>query len=217
MPRRKLNIGLAPIMAGAAAGAVSDQDDDDITTRVLDATAELLIAYGLRRWTIDDVADRAGLGRTSVYRKFEGRDELVHAVLSRELRQTLVAIEAASAPYRRLEDKIVEGGFVALRALRGSVVEHLLHSDPATFLPFLTTGAGPLITLARNILVQQLRVARPGIDEQHAAEMAELAARMGLSFILTPDTILPVDDEDAARESLRRLLRPLLLPVRRSA
>jgi hypothetical protein len=51
--------------------------------------------------------------------------------------------------------------------------------------------------------------------------LAEVAARLGLSFILTRDTVFPIDDADALRASLHRLLRPILAPIlktrRRSA
>jgi AcrR family transcriptional regulator len=187
--------------------------DDDVTTRILDATAELLGAYGLRRWTIDDVAERSGVGRTTVYRTFDGRDALVHAVLARELTQTLAAIEVGVAGYDDLEDRLVEGGLIALAALRESLVERLLHSDPATFLPFLTTGAGPLLLLARTAMVAGLRAAAPEMDPHRAAEVAEVAARLGLSFILTRDTVFPIDDPDATRAAVRRLLRPLFAGV----
>ncbi len=51
------------------------------------------------------------------------------------------------------------------------------------------------------------------MEPEHAAELAEIAARMGLSFILTRDTVFRVEDEDALRDSLRRLLRPVLAPL----
>ena len=183
---------------------------DDFTIRILDATAELLSTYGLRRWTIDDVAERSGVGRTTVYRTFAARDDLVHAVLARELQQTLASIDAGIRDHDTLEDKVLEGGLIALAALRESLVERLLHSDPATFLPFLTTAAGPLVALAREALVGALREVAPDIDRQRAAELAEIAARLGLSFILTRDSVFAIDDEAAARESLRRVLRPHL-------
>jgi AcrR family transcriptional regulator len=205
MPRRRPTIGLAPLVAGMAVDAAGAAD-------VLDAAEELLASYGLRRWSMDDVADRAGVGRTSVYRLFDSRDALVHAVLARELRRTFSAIEAATAEHEDLEDKVVEAGLVAVRALRASVVERLLHSDPATFLPFLTTGAGPLLAIARTHLLAGARAW--GIPLDPAA--AEIAARLGLSFILTRETVVPVDDEDLARETMHRLVRPLLaaLPAR---
>jgi AcrR family transcriptional regulator len=204
--RRKLSISVVPIVVGA----VQPDAGDEITDAVLDATAELLTSYGLRRWTIDDVAELAGVGRTSVYRKFAGRDELVQAVLARELRQTLANVNLASADKPDPEDKVVEAALVALQALRSSLVERLLQSDPATFLPFLTTGAGPLLAIARQMLVTQALAANPTIDPQHTAELAEVAARLALSFILTRETVFPVDDQARAEQSIRRLIRPLL-------
>jgi AcrR family transcriptional regulator len=203
--RQRATVALAGIVASV--GAV---DDDDTTTRILDATSTLLAEYGLRRWSVDDVALLAGVGRTTVYRKFPGRDDLTHAVLARELRWTLAAIAASSRGHGRLEDQIVAGAVAALSALRSSLVERLLRSDPATFLPFLTTGAAPLVALARDTLAAQLCASRPSIDRQRARELAEVAVRLGLSFILTRDTTIPIDDEDALRESVRRIVRPVL-------
>jgi AcrR family transcriptional regulator len=207
--RRKITIGLRPIVASLATGATGDP----VTERILDATAGLLATYGLRRWTIDDVADRAGIGRTSVYRAFPGREELVHAVLARELRETIDKIRTVAADHGNIEDRIVEGTLAGIVALRGSLVEHLLQSDPATILPFLTTDAGPLIALARELLANQARAASPALDDHQAGELAEIVARLGLSFILTRSTVFPVDDAEALRASLHRVLRPVLSPL----
>jgi AcrR family transcriptional regulator len=210
VPRRKVTIGLIPITnLLTAAGSERDPTHD----RVLDAAAELMAAYGLKRWSIEDVAERAEIGRTSVYRAFATRDDLVHAVLARELRQTLDAVRAAGNRHTRLEDQVIEGAMTALAALRDSLVEKLLLSDPDTFLPFLTTRAGPLIALARQVIVESIRSAGLSVDDQQTAEAAEVAARLGLSFILTRETVFPADDADSLRESLRRLLGPVLAPL----
>jgi TetR/AcrR family transcriptional regulator, repressor for uid operon len=203
--RRKLSLDLVPVMAGVARPV-----DDDGATSVLDATADHLRRYGLGRWSIDDVADAAGVGRTSVYRWFGSREELVHAVLARELRVTLLAVAEATAGVEQLEDQAVEAALVCFGALDGSVVDHLLRTDPAAVLPLLTTGAGPLIALARLTLAPQL-LARGAVREPAQAEvLAETLARLGLSFVLTRDTVVPVDDPEALRAAVRAVLRPLL-------
>jgi hypothetical protein len=88
-----------------------------------------------------------------------------------------------------------------------------LRSDPSTILPFLTTKAGPLIAITRQFLVAQARAVGAAISNEHAEELAEIAARLGLSFVLTRETVFPVEDEDALRASLRRVLRPVLSPL----
>ena len=208
MARRKLTLALAPIVS-----AVGEPVDDDLAVAALDAAADHLRRIGLAGWTVEDVADAAGVGRTSVYRWFGSRDDLVHAVLARELRETLLAVGAATAAVDRFEDKAVEAALVCLESLDGSVVDHLVRTDPSAVLPLLTTGAAPLIALARAALVPSLLAAGVARDPEHAAIVAESLARLGLSFVLTRDTIVPVHDADALRAAIQALIGPLLRPA----
>jgi AcrR family transcriptional regulator len=206
MPRRKITVELEPMLGAFAAVSVAGSPEE----RILDAAGHLMRTYGLKRWSMEDVAEHAAIGRTSVYRAFSTRDELVHAVLARELRTTIDRIIAAAAKSESVEDGIIEGALAGLAVLRSSLVEQLLQTDPSTILPFLTTKAGPLIAMTRRFLVAQAGVAGVPISEEHAEQLAEIAARLGLSFVLTRDTIFPVEDEAALRESLRRVLRPIV-------
>lgn len=209
MARRKLTLELAGIVA-----AVGQPIDDELAVDVLDAAADHLRRFGLARWSVDDVADAAGVGRTSVYRWFGSRDELVHAVLARELRMTLLAVGTATAAVERFEDKAVEAALVCLDSLKGSVVDHLLQHDPQAVLPLLTTGAGPLIELTRAALAPHLLAAGVAADADQADMLAETLARLGLSFVLTRDTVVPVDDPQALRAAMAALITPLLRTAR---
>jgi AcrR family transcriptional regulator len=209
MSRRKVTVELEPMLGAFAVVSVAGSPED----RILDAAAHLMRTYGLKRWSMEDVAERAAIGRTSVYRAFSTRDELVHAVLARELRATIGHINAAAAASSSVEDGIIEGALAGLAALRSSLVEQLLRTDPSTILPFLTTKAGPLIALTRQLLVAQARAAGASITAEHAEELAEIVARLGLSFVLTRETVFPIDDEEEFRASLRRMLRPVLSPL----
>lgn len=207
MARRKLSLALGPIVAG-----VGQAVDDDAAVSVLDAAADHLRRSGLGQWSVDDVADAAGVGRTSVYRWFGARDDLVHAVLARELRLTLLAVGAAAEAVDPFEENAVEAALVCLESLDDSVVDHLLHHDPQAALPLLTTGAGPLIALARSSLAPLLLDAGVAHDPTQAAVAAESLARLGLSFILTRDTVVPVDDPEALRSAVAALVGPLVRP-----
>ncbi|WP_125078974.1 TetR/AcrR family transcriptional regulator [Mycobacterium sp. P7213] len=57
---------------------------DPATTAILDAAVVEFEQHGFRRVALDDVARRAGVSRTTIYRRFAGRDELVAAVIDRE-------------------------------------------------------------------------------------------------------------------------------------
>ncbi len=52
--------------------------------RILDAAGELLLAFGYRRVTVDDVARRAGIGKGTIYLHWSSKLELFATVLMRE-------------------------------------------------------------------------------------------------------------------------------------
>lgn len=63
---------------------VSDATGSESTRRILDAALVEFERHGFRRVALDDVARRAGVSRTTIYRRFANRDELVAAVIERE-------------------------------------------------------------------------------------------------------------------------------------
>lgn len=70
---------------------------DEREQRLLDAAAELILRWGVKRVTIDEVARRAGIGKGTVYLHFESRARLLGSVLMRESRaitdEVITAIE----------------------------------------------------------------------------------------------------------------------------
>lgn len=209
MARRIPTIGLEPILAELAAGSSEDEIDD----AVLAATMQLLTTRGLRHWSIDDVADAAGIGRTSVYRRFGSRDVLVHASLGRDLRQFFSSISEQVAVHERTEDRVVEGLLAGLAIARDGVLIRLARSDPATFLPLLTTEAGPLVDVATTVLTD-LAVIDGATDRLQASLVAETLVRLAISFLFTPGPGFLPDDPAAARSSLHAIVDPLVASVR---
>jgi AcrR family transcriptional regulator len=205
--RRRASVDLGAVVAALGAPAVVDEQGG----RILDAAESLLRSAGLRAWAVEDVAATSGVARSTVYRLFGGRDELVHAVLARELRSVLDAVAAAVDGGTGLEDKAVAAIAVCLGSLEGSVVDALLRLDPATFLPYLTTGAGPLVALAREAIAT---IVEADSGRRPPAAMAEVCARMGLSYVLTRETVLPVGDPEALRREVRQAIGPMVAALR---
>jgi AcrR family transcriptional regulator len=66
--------------------------------RILDAAAELLLRWGYKRVTIEDVAKHAGIGKGTVYLHFKSRAWLFGCVLMRE---SLDLVDELTAAIRR--------------------------------------------------------------------------------------------------------------------
>lgn len=205
MTRRAPEIRLEPLV-----GAVVEGDsDDDLTEAILDAASEVLAGGGLRGCTVEEVAARARVGRTTIYRRFEGRDDLVHAVLAREVRRTFASVSAAVAHLDRAEDRLVEGILAALAAARRSPLVELVRTEPE-LLRLVTVGSGPLIGVAVSFLVEEGERSHGRMPTDRDRHTAEMLIRFGVSLLLSPQGTLPLDDPDAARAALHTLLDPLL-------
>ncbi|MEV0378607.1 TetR family transcriptional regulator [Nonomuraea sp. NPDC050643] len=174
---------------------------DDSLDRILDAAYAGLLEQGLRRLTMDEVARRAGLSRVTVYRRFARKGDLIQAVILRELRRFLRAFEQALAPLPTRADQVAEGFAITLRLVRGHpLLSRLIATEPGTILPLLTVEAGAYLTVARDYLTAHVG----------DAEVAETFVRVALSFVLVPDSAIPLRNDDDARAYAHRHLVPLL-------
>lgn len=67
--------------AGDNPAAVADQAPETRRIRIIEASIACLHDYGFAKVTMEDVAQRAGLARISVYREFGSREALIRAVI----------------------------------------------------------------------------------------------------------------------------------------
>ncbi|MHB1138248.1 MAG: TetR/AcrR family transcriptional regulator [Microthrixaceae bacterium] len=209
--RRAPKLDLAPIL-----GALAEPTEDETTTRILDATVEVLVVGGLRRCTVEEIAETAGVGRTTIYRRFDGRERLVHAVLARELRSLFDAVTASVQHLDAVQDQVADGFLSVIEAAHRSPVVSLLRSEP-DLLMFLISDAGPVLDLVTGLMAEQLRISvrRAGggeIDLVAARHGAEIVFRLAVSFVLMPSSSLPLLDRDAASAAVHQLFDPLLAP-----
>lgn len=163
---------------------------------MLDAASTLMATYGVRRVTLQDVADEAGVSRQTVYRYFGDRDGLFVAVVERQRDQFLADVVAASDAGAGADgDADVRSSIGALiaetlrLATTHPVLSRLRSSDPDLFLPLLASSSGIVRPVAVPVLVDAL--ARHGIEI--ADDTADAVVRMLLSYVIDPTDDDPND------------------------
>jgi AcrR family transcriptional regulator len=193
-----------------ARAMAADAGADAIATRILDAALEQFSGFGFARSTVEDVA------RVTLYRRFAGKDALIEAVLMRECRRCLVALDEAVSALPSIEQRIVEGFRFALEFARGHpLVGGLLRVEPQVVLPFMTVHAGPATAAVRGYLAMHLRRARDAgeltaVDD--VEPIAELMVRVVVSFVISPYSCIPLESDADARAFAQRYLVPLVGP-----
>ncbi|MCD0449305.1 TetR/AcrR family transcriptional regulator [Actinocorallia sp. API 0066] len=191
-------------------------EPDEQTERILDAALAQFTDFGLRRSSMEDVARRSGLARSTVYRRFTGKDVLLEAVLHREVQRFYRGLTAVRESETTRAGQVVESGAFCLLFLRGhGLLRRLVDTEPESILPQLTVHSDALVELARSILSLMLRHELYGAQSPPAEVasriegLAEVTVRLTLSFVLNDRGVIPLETEDDARELSRRYVLPL--------
>lgn len=205
--RRTVDIDVGDVLRDAATG----DEGDEISTRILDAASELFQSHGIRRCSVEDIAEHSGLGRTTIYRRFDGRNQIIQAVLARECHRFFTSILASTSHLDRFQDVVVEGFLTGMRAAETSILSGLVREE-GDLLRLLTVDAAPVIVAGRSFLVAAFGPVASPQDRAQLDAVAELLVRLAISVMLSDDTALPLSGPGAS-EAMHRLLDPLLDPL----
>jgi AcrR family transcriptional regulator len=109
---------------------------------VLDATRDCVLAVGVRRTTLTDVARRAGVSRMTIYRRWPDVQTLVADLMTREWADVVsrVAPPQDGSPVRPQAISALVAGVAELRA--HPLFHKILEVDPEVLLPYILERRG---------------------------------------------------------------------------
>jgi TetR/AcrR family transcriptional regulator, repressor for uid operon len=203
-------IELDGLLQGVQAAATDEWDE--YAERVLAAAEQQYSEFGLRRTSMDRIAEAAGVSRITLYRRFANREALLAAVVVRAFRQFIAEFDAEVSTIADPEARFVRGVVVAADQLsRDALLRRLVLTDPMDVLPLLTTEGAPLLMLSRAYVMGQLERARDdGMPIAGDLELlAELLIRIAHSMLLSPGTAFS-GDEARLTDFARRSVLPML-------
>jgi AcrR family transcriptional regulator len=121
----------------------------DLPDSVANAVRESVLAVGVRRTTLTDVARRAGVSRMTLYRMVPDVETLLLDVMTRDLGALLTEIELGVARKRTARARLVAQTVEAARRLPDEpLFRRVLDVDPELLLPYLTVRIGSTQRLA---------------------------------------------------------------------
>jgi AcrR family transcriptional regulator len=183
---------------------------------LLDATQACVLAVGVRRTTMTDVARRAGVSRMTLYRRYADVTSLMQALMTREFTQILDDVEAEVTTLSTARERLVTAAVAGVdRLTRHPLFLRIIDVDPELLLPYITTRRG---AFQRAVVVAMEARLAAGLadgsvvvaDPAAAARTIELTLR-GFAF----QTLAPGAHEERDQElaELRRLLDGYLAPT----
>ncbi|HRW11454.1 MAG TPA: helix-turn-helix domain-containing protein [Caldilineaceae bacterium] len=187
-------------------------------SRILDATADLIIRYGYDKMNMNDIADAAGISKGAIYLHFASKDELFEAIFYREFRAY------ATQWYERVMTDPAGGTIggiykAVLYAVNSNpFMTAIVKKDPQILGKYLhkpnnlfSTMTSPGLVGDMVMAFQEAGVIRRDLDPQIISHIMDMISYglVGLADQKAAAAIPPFDDLLAAiAEMLDRLLTP---------
>ena len=186
----------------------------DIPEPILAATRDTVLAVGVRRTTLTDVARRAGVSRMTLYRLVPDVTTLVLEVMTRDFAALLQAAEADAGRRRTARARIVAAAVDVVRRLPDEpLFRRVLDVDPELLLPYLTDRIGATQRLAvahiRRMLAEG--VADGSVRRGDLDVIAAALVMVAVPFVVSARLLDEVGREDALDE-LGRMVDAWLRP-----
>ena len=190
---------------------------DATLAAILDAAVVEFERHGFRRVALDDVARRARVSRTTVYRRFSNKDELVAAVIERENTRLFADIARELKQAGPQSNYYVEAFTLSiLKFRRHRVLDRMITDDPGLVLEL----AGQHYFAAIERMAEALRVIFPSgfaerIGEQVVTQLADTILRYAAMALLLPG-VQPLETAEDIRAFATQHFLPSLPVALRS-
>jgi len=189
--------------------SISNDEPSTIGERILAAAADCVLAFGVDRVTLAEIARRAGVSRPTVYRRWSDTRSVLAALLTSRVVGVLDDVPSETVGREALVERIVT---VVERLRRDEVVMSVLRSAPDLAMIYIAERLGTsqqvlLDAVAADIkLAQEEGSVRPG----DARQLAAMCLLISQSTIQSGQIVAPILDADALATELAHSLNGYL-------
>ena len=189
--------------------STSNAESTDIGDRILDAAASCVIAYGVERVTLAEIARRAGVSRPTVYRRWTDTREILAALLTSRVIGVWRDVRSQGQGREALVRRIVT---VADRLRRDELIMSVLLSSPELAMVYITQRLGTSQQVLIDAAASEIEAAQRD-GSARAGDPRQLAAMVLLitqSTIQSAQIVRPILDADALARELAHSLNGYL-------
>jgi len=188
--------------------------DREIPEPILAATRASVLAVGVRRTTLTDVARRGGVSRMTLYRLVPDVTTLILAVMASEFAALLEAAEARASRRRSARARIVATVVEVARTLPDEpLFRRVIDVDPELLLPYLTERVGATQQLAAAHLRRMLEEGiADGSVRRTDLDVLALTMVLAVAPFVVSARLLDTVGREPALDELARLLDGWLRP-----
>lgn len=182
---------------------------DDRADRILDGACELMLRLGYRKVTIEDVANRSGVGKGTVYLHWPTKERLFEAVLMRE---SIAVLEELTDALHADVNEVRPHRFVrwAFLAMQRRPLIHAMLTDNAELLGSLRESTLRSEKLLTNEHYYDLMIEHGLLRDDFPDLGYAMQATIAGFFLVDAD--LPGPDHEARADAMARTVRAAFEP-----
>lgn len=176
---------------------------------ILSAARKEFEENGIRRSGVDDVAKRAGVSRSTLYRRFPNKEALLLGVAERIYLDGMIVLEEATVG-RGPQGAVVEAFLAGAKLVNDDPLIRRMMVDERDALKGITNSVtGLFIEIVTSRVMQSLRGAGAEMPDEDLHAVTEILVRLVISFLDTP----PLDEARQEPESVRDFAQRYLAPM----
>ena len=191
--------------------SISNEHSSDIGDRVLSAAASCVVAYGVDRVTLAEIARRARVSRPTIYRRWPDTRSILAALLTERITGALRDVPSRGVGREALVERIVA---VAERLRRDDVIMSVLHSAPELAMVYIAERLGTSQQILIDAVAAELKAAQAegSVRAGDPRQLAAMCLLITQSTIQSAQIVEPILDADALAVELAHSLNGYLRP-----
>ncbi|MGE2722682.1 TetR/AcrR family transcriptional regulator [Mycolicibacterium celeriflavum] len=182
-----------------------------VEDRVLEAAAACVLAVGVKRVTLTEIARRARMSRPTIYRRWSDTNGVLAALMTSRIAGVLDAVPDVGGDREALVQRVVA---IAEHLRNDEVVMSVLHDAPEFAMVYIADRLGTSQLILVDALAAAIKAAqgdgsvRPGDPHQ----MGAMCLLITQSTIQSAQMVEKLLDRDALNAELARALNGYLAP-----
>ena len=191
--------------------SISNVSSPTIGDRILEAAAYCVIAYGVDRVTLAEIARRARVSRPTVYRRWPDTRSILAALLTRRITGALDEVPSRGVGRETLVERIVA---VAEHLRRDDVVMSVLRKAPDLAMVYIAERLGTSQQILIDAVAADLKLAQEegSVRSGDPRQLAAMCLLITQSTIQSGQIVAPILDADALDVELAHSLNGYLKP-----
>jgi AcrR family transcriptional regulator len=191
--------------------SISNDSSSTIGDRILEAAAYCVVAYGVDRVTLAEIARRARVSRPTVYRRWPDTRSILAALLTSRIVGVLDEVPSRGVGREALVERIVA---VAQRLRRDEVIMSVLLKAADLAMIYIAERLGTSQQILLDAVASDIKLAQEegSVRSGDQRQLAAMCLLITQSTIQSGQIVAPILDADALDVELAHSLNGYLKP-----